>query len=178
MRVFVALELPEVLTMQLSLMGGGIPGARWEQQEKLHLTLRFLGEVEGLVLAETIAALERVRMEPFLLTLAGVGHFPPRGQPKSVWAGVRDAKDVSELHDRIERELDDVDVEKDRRKFAPHVTLARLKAAPEKKVVDFLMHHSLFEAPPFEVAHFTLMSSVRSPSGSKYRVEQRFPLEG
>jgi 2'-5' RNA ligase len=158
-------------------MGGGIPGARWEQPEKLHLTLRFLGEAEGSVLSETITALGRVRAAPFALTLASVGHFPPRGQPRSVWIGVQDPKPVSELHDKIERALEDVDIEPDRRKFAPHVTLARLKNSPEHKIAEFLMHYSLFVASPFDVDHFTLMSSVRAPAGSKYRVEQRFALE-
>jgi 2'-5' RNA ligase len=176
LRLFVALELPEMLAQQLALMGGGIPGARWEPVEKLHLTVRFLGELEGAVLDETIEALERVRMDRFSLTLSGVGHFPPRGQPRSVWAGVQDAKAVTELHEKIERELEDVDVDPDRRKFAPHVTLARLKGSPERKVAEFLMHHSLFVAPPFDVEWFTLMSSVTSPGGSKYRVEQRFEL--
>lgn len=177
MRVFVALELPEVLAQQLALMGGGIPGARWEPAEKLHLTVRFLGEIEGAVLDDTIAALGRVRMDRFWLTLAGVGHFPPRGQPRSVWAGVKDPTQVTALHEKVERALEDVDVEPDRRKFAPHVTLARLKGSPERKVAEFLMHHSLFSAPPFHVEHFTLMSSVRGAAGSKYRVEQRFELD-
>lgn len=171
-RLFAALNLPESLTQRLVLLQGGIPGARWEPADKLHLTLRFIGEVEGGVMKSVIAALGKVTMPPFELQLASVGHFPPRGQPKSVWTGVREASEVTELHRRIERALASTDVEPDRRKFAPHVTLARLRNAPEHKVAEFIQDHALFLSEPFEVSRFWLMSSVRSPAGSKYRVER------
>ena len=176
MKVFVALGLPEVLAQQLALMGGGIPGARWEPLEKLHLTLRYIGDAEGSMLDDIDAALARVRTDPFKLTLAGVGHFPPRGKPRSVWAGVQDPTDVTTLHDKVDRVLQTVGVDPDRRKFSPHVTLARLKNSPEHKVAEFLAHHSLFVAPAFSVEEFALYSTIRGPAGSKYRVEKRYPV--
>jgi 2'-5' RNA ligase len=80
------------------------------------------------------------------------------------------------LHDKIDRVLQTVGVDPDRRKFAPHVTLARLKNSPEHRVAEFLTHHSLFVAPAFDVEEFVLYSTIRSPAGSKYRVEKRYPV--
>lgn len=174
-RLFVALTLPESLAERLTWLQGGIPGARWESADKLHMTLQFLGAVEHGV-KNVGRALEQVRMEPFHLQLAGVGHFPPRGEPRSIWVGVRDPKRVTELHARVTRVLESVGVDLDRRRFAPHVTLARLHRAPEDKVVEFLRHHALFEAEPFVVQRIVLMSSVLGPGGSKYRIEQSIRL--
>lgn len=173
--IFVALPVPELLGQQLALLGGGIPGARWEPSEKMHLTLRYLGATEGSQLAAVYDALGKIRFDPFELTLAGAGHFPPRGQPRTVWVGVQDASAVTALHAKVERAVAAAGVDPDRRNFAPHVTLARLRNAPEKKVAEFLAHHSLFAAPAFTVDALTVMSSIRSPGGSKYKVERRYP---
>jgi 2'-5' RNA ligase len=175
-RLFVALTLPEAITDHLLLVQGGIPGAKWEAKDKLHLTLRFIGEVDGGTARDIVEALARIEVEPFELALSGVGHFPPRGAPRSVWAGVDDPDPVADLHARIERALSTVGLEPERRKFAPHVTLARLKHSPEKKVVEFLQNHALFHSASFVVSSFCLMSSVLNPGGSRYRVEHVFDL--
>ncbi len=175
-RLFVGIELPPLVRDRVALLAGGIPGARWEPAEKLHLTLRFLGEIEGSTLRAVIDALDGVRAAPFSVTLQGMGHFPPRGEPHSVWVGVEDPTDLIDLHRRIDRALVRVGLEPDRRKFAPHVTLARLRASPSRKVAEFLTHHALFRADPFDVEAFALFSSVRGPNGSKYTVERTFDL--
>jgi 2'-5' RNA ligase len=177
MRLFVGLGLPESITSHLLLLQGGIPNARWEPAQKLHLTLQFLGELDGGQAEEVIEALERVRADAFTMTLAGVGHFPPRGKPRSVWVGIEDPAPVAALHRKIERALATVDVEPDRRKFAPHVTLARLAGSPEHRVAGYLTHHALFRSAAFSVTEFTLYSSVLGPRGSKYRVEAAFGLD-
>lgn len=176
-RLFVGIELPIVVAEHLALLAGGIPGARWQGPEKLHLTLRFIGEVDGGTAREISTALERVREPRFEMVLTGMGHFPPRGQPRSVWVGVGDPEPVAELHAKVDAALARAGIEPDRRKFAAHVTLARLVRSPSRKVAAFLAQHNLFRSAPFEVQHFSLFSSVLSPGGSKYRVEQRFELE-
>src|SRR5688572_17739146 len=105
MRIFVGLPLPEPIRDHLMLLQGGVPGARWEDRDKLHLTLRFVGEIEGERLKSVADALDRVAAPPLQLELAGVGFFPPRGQPRSLWAGVADATAIVDLHRRIERAL-------------------------------------------------------------------------
>lgn len=175
-RLFVAIPLPELLAQQLVLLQGGIPGARWEPAEKLHLTLHFIGETDAGHMRRLEAGLRRIQAAPFSLALRGVGHFPPRGQPRVVWAGVDAPPDLVQLHARVGRMLEEEGAEIERRKFAPHVTLARLRDAPAAKVAEFIVHHNLFSTPPFAVDRFTLMSSVRGPRGSSYREEASFPL--
>ena len=177
-RLFTAVSLPPLITEHLTLVMGGIPGAKWQSADRLHLTLRFIGEVDGGEVSEIVSALREVRADAFELTLSGVGHFPPRGVPRAVWAGVDDPTPLHALHDEIERALVTTGRPPDRRKFAPHVTLARLKNSPERKVGEFLLHHALLRTVPFEVTEFALMSSVLNPGGSRYRVERRFALEG
>jgi 2'-5' RNA ligase len=175
-RIFIGLELPALVRDHLALLCGGVPGARWEDRDKLHMTLRFVGDIEGESLRRLGDALDRVHAPALELELAGVGFFPPRGQPKSLWAGVVDARGLVELHRRIERALASTDVLPDARKFAPHVTLARLRDAPDDRVAGFLAQHALFRSASFELHAFSMFSSVLGPSGSKYRVERSYPL--
>lgn len=181
-RIFVGIDLPEEIDQHLDLLCGGVPGARWEGKDKFHLTLCFVGDVDGGVAARVGDALADVEHAPFELTLAGVGFFPPRGQPRSLWAALEDSKPVEELHRRIERALAKLPshvaaaLEADSRKFAAHVTLGRLRDAAEDRVAAFLAHHSLFRSATFEVRAFQLFSSIKTPTGSKYRIERAYPL--
>ncbi|MBK8238099.1 MAG: RNA 2',3'-cyclic phosphodiesterase [Deltaproteobacteria bacterium] len=174
MRVFVALELPAPVREHLALVGGGIPGARWEPAENLHLTLRFIGELEGAPLRELHDALAQVRCEPFPLTLAHVGCFPPRGQPRVLWIGVDEPAPVTELAQRIDRAVRSIGLPPDARKFAPHVTLARLHDAPQQRLAAFFAHHGLLRTATFDVDGFALHSSVLGHGGAHYRVERRW----
>jgi RNA 2',3'-cyclic 3'-phosphodiesterase len=174
--LFVAIDLPDLVREHLSLVQGGIPGARWEAKEKLHLTLRYVGDVDGGMARRITQTLGSIEAAPFELQLAGVGHFPPRGRPRSVWVGVEDPRPLHALHEKIERVLTRLGLEPERRNFAPHVTIARLRNAPERKVGEFIAHHALLRPAAFEVTDFALLSSVRGPAGSTYRVEARFRL--
>lgn len=176
-RLFVGLAVPPLLAQQLTLLGGGIEGARWEPADKLHLTLRFLGSVDGGLRSTLHDALASVRATPFALTLRGCGHFPPRGEPRSLWIGVEDCAALVRLQETIESAVRDVGFAPDSRGFAPHVTVARLKRAPTKKVAAWLSSHALWDAPPFEVDAFTLYSSILNQAGSRYTPETTYPLE-
>ena len=81
----------------------GLPGARWSDPEQYHLTLRFMGEVDGLVYDQVAEALAEVTFEPFDIQLEGFGCFPPRGQPKVLWAGVNPKQPLIDLRRRVER---------------------------------------------------------------------------
>lgn len=177
-RIFVGIDLPTEVDQHLDLLCGGIPGARWEGQDKFHLTLRFVGEVDGGVAARVGDALDDVEFAAFAMTLAGVGFFPPRGQPRSLWAGIEEPAPLEDLHRKIERALARLGLDPDPRKFAAHVTLGRLRDAPKERVGAFLAHHSLFRSTTFDVRTFQLFSSIRTPSGSKYRIERAYPARG
>lgn len=176
-RLFIGIEMPPLLAQQLVLLGGGIEGARWEAAEKLHLTLRFLGDVDGGMRATLDEALRSVHGERFSLTLRGCGHFPPRGDPRALWIGIEDCPPLLALQRRIEAAVRAAGFEPDARNFAPHVTLARLRRANSKKLAGWLSSHALWDAPPFEVEAFTLFSSVLGPGGSKYTAESSYALD-
>jgi 2'-5' RNA ligase len=176
-RLFVAIPMPEALADHLVLLQGGVPGARWETKEKLHLTLRFVGDVDGGVAARVADALGAVHAASFTFALRGVGHFPPRGAPRSLWAGVADPRPLRALHDKIERALSRIGLEPDPRNFSPHVTIGRLKGSPEGRVAAFIAHHALFASVDVDVDSFALMSSVTGSGGSTYRIERRYPLD-
>ena len=176
-RLFVGIAIPPLLGQQLALLGGGIEGARWDDAEKLHLTLRFLGDVDGGMRAALDEALGSITAERFALTLRGCGHFPPRGEPRVLWIGVEDNPALLALQRRVEAAVRDVGFEPDTRNYAPHVTLARLRRPNARKLAAWLSSHALWDAPPFEVQAFTLLSSILGPGGSKYTPEATYPLE-
>jgi 2'-5' RNA ligase len=176
-RVFVAIALPPHTVDALSALCEGIPGARWVNG-RFHLTLRFVGEVDRAAFDEIVHALGEVDAHAFELALAGVGHFPPRGAPRALWAGVRRDPALELLQSRIESALQRADLPPETRKFAAHITLARLRDAPIERVQAYLARHALFAAEPFPVEAFHLFSSQMTRDGSIYAIEASYPLRG
>jgi RNA 2',3'-cyclic 3'-phosphodiesterase len=176
-RLFTALEIPRDAALSLSLLRGGLPGARWIDVENYHLTLRFIGDVEGHVADEIANALDRVRRPSFSLTLSGVGAFGSK-KPHAIWAGVAASPDLNALQAEIERICQRLGVPSDPRKFVPHVTLARLKNASDGDVAHYLSARGNFATMPFKVNRFVLMSSRDSVGGGPYIVEEAWPLTG
>jgi RNA 2',3'-cyclic 3'-phosphodiesterase len=177
-RLFVSLELPEDVKEALGALCNDVPGARWVEPDQIHLTLRFIGEVDGLGFQDVADALASVRAAPFVLSIRGVGHFPPRGEPRVLWAGVEKSEPLVLLHDRIESALVRAGLEPERRKFAPHVSLARLRATPTRAVGSFLARNALFRTVPVPVDEFHLVSSRLTPKHAIHRNEGTYLLEG
>jgi 2'-5' RNA ligase len=177
-RLFVSLELPESVKAELARICGDVPGARWLEPDEIHLTLRFIGEVDGVVYSDVLDALAQVRAPAFSLTLKGVGYFPPRGEAHTLWTGVERNESLFALRDKIESALVRAGIEPERRKFAPHVTIARLKRAPMRAVGSFIAQHGLFRAPAFAVEEFCLYSSRLSAKRALHRCEATYDLEG
>jgi 2'-5' RNA ligase len=175
-RLFVAIDLPLQVKERLSLLCCGLPGARWVRPEHLHLTLRFIGEVDAMVFQAVRETLVEVQGEPFSLRLGGTGFFPPRGRPRVVWVGIGKNERLRQLRNRIESVLVRAGLEPDGRKFAPHITLARLKNTPSAKVGDFLSRHGFFVTEDFFINEFLLYSSVLSSKGAKHYIEEAYPL--
>ncbi len=175
-RLFVAVDLPEEHIEILAGLCNGLPGARWVHDRQFHLTLRFLGTIEGPG-AKTVAdALHGVRADPFELELEGVGHFPPRGPPRVLWAGVRASDELAELHRQVERVLRRAGLPPEDRKFAAHVTLARLVGTPLPRLLAFLREHATLRSDPFPVTDIALYSSVLSSDGAQHHLEVSYPL--
>jgi 2'-5' RNA ligase len=174
-RLFVALEIPAALRERLVLLQGGVPGARWQTFDQLHLTLRFIGDVPESTARDVDDALSTVRAPGFTLELAGAGEFGSK-LPRALWTGVRPNDELMHLQRKIETALQRLGLPAEERKFTPHVTLARLKNAPRPKVMEFVTHQALFASGPFEVDHFALFSSLLGGAGAVYRVEREYPL--
>lgn len=177
MRLFVALALPEDVAATLALIQSGVPGARWAAREQMHLTLRFIGEVDGREAVSVDDALATISAPSFKLVLKTVGQFGGRN-PSALWAGVEPNDALFHLERKIESALQRVGLAPETRKFTPHVTLARLKGTPRGRVIDYLTDHALFASPPFEVRGFILYSSQLTPNGSIYRAERAYQLRG
>ena len=177
MRLFVALDLPSSMRTRLSFLAGGLPGVRWVPPENLHVTLRFIGEMPGWRAEEVDHALAGLRAPGFTIQLAGVGAFEKGGRVTSLWVGVERNPQLEHLQAKVERALQAAGVERERRRFVPHVTLARLDGAPEAKVAGWVQAHNLFRSAPMVVEHFTLFSSLLGKEQAVYCPEVEYDLE-
>lgn len=175
-RLFVALALPAALKAQLALLSGGIPGAKWVPQENYHLTLRFIGEVESWRAQEVDHALAAIRARPFELSLRGVGTFEKGGRISALWVGVEKTESLAFLQSKVETALQRIGLEPERRRFAPHVTLARTDRAAPEKLVTWVQAYNLFRAPPVLVESFTLYSSRLGKEQAVYVPEVEYEL--
>jgi RNA 2',3'-cyclic 3'-phosphodiesterase len=174
-RLFVALALPDSVAQSLLALQSGVPGARWMEREQLHLTLRFIGEVDGRdadAIDETLASVAAPRLT---LGLKGVGAFGGKN-PRALWAGVAANDALIHLQRKIESAIQRLGFPAEERKYTPHVTLARLHATPAGRVMDYLSDRALYASGPFAADRFILYSSNTTPHGSIYAAEREYPL--
>lgn len=177
LRLFVGIEFPPELKLRLSLLETGIPGARWVDPGNLHLTLRFIGEVDEGMASDIDEALARVRARRFTLELAGTGVFGSN-RPHALWVGVERDPDLVALRDKVEQSLIRMGLEPEGRKFTPHVTLARLRDPEIAGLRGFLAANAQFRAEPMPVERFSLIASYPTKSGSIYEDQADYPLSG
>jgi RNA 2',3'-cyclic 3'-phosphodiesterase len=177
MRLFVALPVPDPVARALLLLEGGVPGARWQTREQMHLTLRFIGDVDGSDARALDDALAGIEVPAFELQLHGVGQFGNK-QPHSLWAAARKHEMLDHLQRKVDNAIRKVGQPQDAHKFLPHVTLARLRHPDLDRLREWLVAHALFTSDLFTVDAFCLYSSKLTSDGSIYRVEQEYPLRG
>jgi 2'-5' RNA ligase len=175
MRLFVGLSIPDSVAAGLSLMQGGVPGARWSTREQFHLTLRFIGEVDGRDAAAIDDVLAAISAPKFSLELHAVGTFGGRDL-RELWAGIRPNEALMHLQRKIETAIQRIGLPADPRKFTPHVTLARLRGSPHSRAMEYIADHALYSGGAFEVNEFLLYSSTLTPNGSIYTPERDYPL--
>ena len=176
-RLFVALQLPDSLEQDVGALQSGLRSARWLSEDALHLTLAFIGEVDGSAVRRIEAALGTVTAPVLRMELHGLGCFPPRGAPRVLWTGASPKDELVALAGTVRRALGRAGVTPARRKFMPHVTIARFRRPPSPGEMErYLVSRSLFRTPPVEVAAFHLFSSVLRPSGARYTIEATIPL--
>jgi len=174
-RLFIGLEIPRHIGESLSMMRGGLPGARWIDPENYHLTLRFIGDIDDALAREIAGVLGRVQRRPFELRLDGLTSFGGR-KPRAVIAAATPAAPLIELQAEQERLLQRLGLEPEGRKFTPHVTLARLRESSSRQVADYLHARAHYRSAAFPVTRFVLFSSRASVGGGPYVVEEAYPL--
>lgn len=175
-RLFVAVRPPPPIRARLLDLMGGVAGARWQDEDQLHLTLRFIGEVDRHMARDVDAALSGVHHPAFSIAINGLGAFDRRGEPVTLWAGVAPQEPLRALHKKVDQALVRAGVEPDRRAYMPHVTLARLPrgSGPVQPAIE---RFGGVTSPPFEVDQFCLYESRFTPDGPLYTVAERYKLD-
>ena len=175
-RLFAAIRPPEAIRDLLIDAMDDSADFRWQCDEQLHLTLRFIGEVDRPVAQDIADALARIHAEPFQLRIAGVGRFEQRSSG-ALWAGVEPKPPVAALAAKVERACVVVGLEPERRVFHPHITLARWKGRRTREIADFLDQAAGLRSEPFDVTEFILFESRLSRHGAQYEEVGTYSLK-
>jgi 2'-5' RNA ligase len=174
-RLFVGLRPPAAIRERLLALMGGIPGARWQNDGQLHITVRYIGEVDRPLAEDVAIALGHVHFPAFEVALGGVGQFDSRGRPNAVWAGIRPHEQPALLHHKLDQAMVRLGLEPERRAYLPHITLARMHGFAG--IADrFLADHAGLSSEPFGFTHFTLFESHLAGEGAIYETIERYPL--
>lgn len=179
-RLFVALRPPPPIRRALAETQEGVGGARWQDDDQLHLTLRYVGEVERWQAEDLAAAMADVRAPAPVLRIDGVGRFGDDRRGAALWAGVAPREPLAALHRKVDRLCVRVGLPPEHRAYAPHITLARLSrgAAAGPEVAAWLGRHAALTSEPFVAAHLVLYESRLGREGASYEPVGRWPLGG
>jgi 2'-5' RNA ligase len=176
-RLFVALRPPPPVREALRAVMHGVPGARWQDDEQLHCTLRFLGEVDRHTAEDIAAALGQLSHPAIDAQLDMPGWFDRAGRIEALWIGVGPRDPLRALHDKIGRLLRRAGVAADERAYLPHITIARFarSTAPTAEMVARIVPPI---AAPFRFTDVRLYESVLGSTGAAYQTVARYPLDG
>lgn len=175
-RLFSGIEIPTAVARRLTLVRAGLSGARWIDPENYHLTLRFLGDVDGTIARDFAHSLGDIVAPPFELRLDTLGSFGGR-KPRAIFANVAPSSALESLQRAHERAARAAGLSPEPRNYTPHVTVARLRGTSSDSVATYLERKGGFSTEPFEVTHFVLFSSRALVGGGPYVVEAAYPLE-
>jgi 2'-5' RNA ligase len=184
-RIFCAIELPSEIRAQveehITKLRAAMPDVRasWERPEKLHITLKFLGDIEQARIPSLSLAAERAAQDvrPFELALDGTGAFSPHGHARILWIGIPDqSHHLARLHERLEEESALEGFAREERAFHPHLTIARLRTPQGARALATLHREMPFHTEAFSVNEIIVMHSELGPGGSRYTPLSRHRL--
>jgi len=175
-RLFSAIEIPRSIAERLTMLRSGLSGARWIDPENYHLTLRFIGDVDGATARDFTTALGAIDVPPFELRLNGLGSFGGN-KPRAIFADLAPSAALETLQRAHERAAREAGLPPESRNFKPHVTLARLRGARADAVAAYLERQGGVEAESFTVNRFVVYSSRNSVGGGPYVIEAAYDLE-
>ncbi|MFC4596445.1 MULTISPECIES: RNA 2',3'-cyclic phosphodiesterase [Sphingobium] len=176
-RLFVAIRPPADIRARLLSLMGGVAGARWQDDDQLHITLRFVGGADTHQADDLAAALGTVRFAPFALSLSGLGQFERKGRVDTLWAGVEPRDILTQLHRKIDRACGRAGFAADDRAYLPHITLARFSRTGGGPTDTFLASHAGLSTPPFLIDKFILFESRLTQSGARYDIAVVYPAD-
>lgn len=176
-RLFAGIEISEAIREQLADLERPLPGTRWVDEDDLHITLRFAGDVEGRPAKEFIELLGEIEADAFELRLEGLGTFGGN-DPRTLWAGIAPSPALEALARACDRAARNAGLPPDPHPFKPHVTLARLRNVSPETIARALGQIGAFRSEAFAVKEFVLFSSRPKVGGGPYVVEATYPLRG
>jgi RNA 2',3'-cyclic 3'-phosphodiesterase len=174
-RLFTGLEIPNDVAMVLSSLRGGLAGARWIDAANYHVTLRFAGDIDARTADDFAHGLEGVRRQPMDIAIDALDVFGGN-KPRALVALLRATPELAALQSEHESVARRAGLAPERRKFTPHVTLARLRGAPAEAAAFFIASMGRFPIQRFTATRFVLFSSRASTGGGPYVVEAAYPL--
>ena len=174
-RVFIALRPPEPVRDVLVDAMEGLEGVRWQDDEQLHLTLRFVGEVERPVAEDLAAALSSLAWPASPLSVEGVSHFERKGRPTSLWARVAATAPLEGLRQKVERACERAGLPRETRRFTPHITLARL-GRHGGFIAPWVARHASLRSAPWMAESFILFESHLAHTGAHYETVAEYRL--
>lgn len=177
LRLFIALEPPAIIKQRLLLLKRSIPGARWQKSNQMHITTNFIGEVGNDSLPQILVTLAAIKVKSLELNINGVDYFGSCRQPRVIYAKIIATPELIALNKRVNKALLEIGIKIERKKFKPHVTLARLKQASFQSVGQFIQTEGLFKTEVFTLNEFHVLSSKLSADGSQYFIEESFPFD-
>lgn len=174
-RLFVALPVPEHISDALLDTMECVENARWQDADNLHLTLRFIGDVDARLAEDVHSALSQVRSRAFAVEIRGVGHFERKGAGKAIWAAIAPCPALVDLQNSVEMACRKAGLAVETRSFLPHITLARLNRA-SGPIDGWLSAHASLAPGPFMADHFALYESHLGEGGAEYEALETYPL--
>lgn len=171
-RLFVALRPPPEVRAALRALMTGVSGARWQSDAQLHLTLRYIGDVDPYTGDQIAAALAALCAPPVPVRLAGVGAFDRGGRVHTLWAGVTPHDALHHLRGLVDRALAAAGVAPAPGEFVPHITVARLALGANQSaaIAQWQAQHDALASTTFTFADIFLFESRQTQSGIEYRV--------
>ena len=174
-RLFTGIKIPGKIAQVLDLKRGKLRGARWVDVEDYHITLRFIGDVELSLAREISQMLGQIKHRGFNICIHRLGVFAVK-KPRTLFGSVNSNEELLHLQAKHERLMVELGLKSETRKYAPHVTLARLSSIKEADLALYLLGQGTIEPLEFEVSGFQLFSAKDSIGGGPYVIEGEYPF--
>ena len=175
-RLFIAIDIPDPIKDKICELRRNLPGVRWTVRDQIHITMRFIGDSDDMLFSKIKSSLSEIKLPPFGLELTGSGFFPNERRPSVFWLGCGENRGLSDLKEYMDLVLDSCGIPPERRKFQPHITVARLKLVNEKDCIKLKNIHKVLFPTGFNVTGFVLYSSLLKGNGAEHSKECIYPL--